>query len=269
MEVGPTCHYVMGGVEVDPDTQQSRRFPGCSRSARSPAACTAPTGSAATRCPTCWCSACARASPPPTTSAAWPAPGPAVADADVVAAQEAALAPLALQGGENPYAIQSDLQQTMNDLVGIIRKAEEIEQALVGPAGPARPGGQGQRRGRPVLQPRLAPRARPAQHAGGLRVRGQGRAAADRVPRRPHPRRPPGHGAGVAQGQPGLLADRGPRGRGGRLGRQAAAADHAARAAVAVRLERAVEVHDAGRAGAAAERAGRRGASTADEPEGA
>src|SRR5215212_5048182 len=24
MEVGPTCHYVMGGVEVDPDTQQSR-----------------------------------------------------------------------------------------------------------------------------------------------------------------------------------------------------------------------------------------------------
>ena len=49
----------------------------------------------------------------------------------VAAAQEAALAPLALQGGENPYAIQSDLQQTMNDLVGIIRKAEEIEQALV------------------------------------------------------------------------------------------------------------------------------------------
>ncbi len=23
MEVGPTCHYVMGGVEVDPDTQES------------------------------------------------------------------------------------------------------------------------------------------------------------------------------------------------------------------------------------------------------
>src|SRR5919205_1501931 len=24
MEIGPTCHYVMGGVEVDPDTEQSR-----------------------------------------------------------------------------------------------------------------------------------------------------------------------------------------------------------------------------------------------------
>ncbi len=23
MEIGPTCHYVMGGVEVDPDTQES------------------------------------------------------------------------------------------------------------------------------------------------------------------------------------------------------------------------------------------------------
>ena len=21
MEIGPTCHYVMGGIEVDPDTQ--------------------------------------------------------------------------------------------------------------------------------------------------------------------------------------------------------------------------------------------------------
>ena len=48
----------------------------------------------------------------------------------MAAAQEAALAPLALQGGENPYTIQSDLQQTMNDLVGIIRKEEELVQAL-------------------------------------------------------------------------------------------------------------------------------------------
>src|SRR5690606_32520549 len=31
---------------------------------------------------------------------------------------------------ENPYTLHQDLQQTMNDLVGIIRKADEIEQAL-------------------------------------------------------------------------------------------------------------------------------------------
>ena len=28
MEVGPTCHYVMGGVEVDPDTAAAARVPG-------------------------------------------------------------------------------------------------------------------------------------------------------------------------------------------------------------------------------------------------
>jgi succinate dehydrogenase / fumarate reductase flavoprotein subunit len=130
MEVGPTCHYVMGGVEVDPDSQQSRvpglyavgevsggmhgsnRLGGNSLSdllvfgmRSGVAAADYVRGLAGAR--------------------------PAVAETDVAAAQASALAPLALQGGENPYAIQSDLQQTMHDLVGIIRKAEEIEQALV------------------------------------------------------------------------------------------------------------------------------------------
>ena len=70
MEVGPTCHYVMGGVEVDPDTAAAPASPACSRPARSPAACTAPTGSAATRCPTCWSSAGAPGWAPPSTSTA-------------------------------------------------------------------------------------------------------------------------------------------------------------------------------------------------------
>ena len=35
MEVGPTCHYVMGGVEVDPDTGAASACPACSRPARS------------------------------------------------------------------------------------------------------------------------------------------------------------------------------------------------------------------------------------------
>jgi len=56
---------------------------------------------------------------------------PAVSAADVARAEEEALAPFHIQGGENAYSIQQDLQQTMNDLVGIIRKAEEVEQALL------------------------------------------------------------------------------------------------------------------------------------------
>ena len=51
MEVGPTCHYVMGGIEVDPDTGAAT-VPGLFAAGECPAACTAPTGSAATRCRT-------------------------------------------------------------------------------------------------------------------------------------------------------------------------------------------------------------------------
>jgi succinate dehydrogenase / fumarate reductase flavoprotein subunit len=56
---------------------------------------------------------------------------PGIADADVAAAAEAALAPFDREGGENPYSVQHDLQDAMQNLVGIIRKAEEVEQALV------------------------------------------------------------------------------------------------------------------------------------------
>ncbi len=67
------------------------------------------------------------------------------------------------------------------------------------------------RRGRPGLQPWLAPGTGPAQHRADRRVRGAGRAGAAGEPRRPHPRRLPGHVARVAQGQPDLLAGDGER----------------------------------------------------------
>ena len=42
-----------------------------------------------------------------------------------------ALAPFERAGGESPYAIHADLQETMQSLVGIIRTQSELEQALV------------------------------------------------------------------------------------------------------------------------------------------
>jgi succinate dehydrogenase / fumarate reductase flavoprotein subunit len=128
MEIGPTCHYVMGGVEVDADTELagvtglyavgecsggmhgSNRLGGNSLSdllvfgRRAGEAAASYAGSLGAR--------------------------PAVADADVKAAERSALAPFEVEGGENPYTIQSDLQQSMNDLVGIIRTAGELEQSL-------------------------------------------------------------------------------------------------------------------------------------------
>ena len=57
---------------------------------------------------------------------------PAVAMADVDAAVERALLPFsaATEGGENPFVVHLELQKTMNDLVGIIRKEDEMELAL-------------------------------------------------------------------------------------------------------------------------------------------
>jgi succinate dehydrogenase / fumarate reductase, flavoprotein subunit len=55
---------------------------------------------------------------------------PSVTDADLAAARAEALAPLERTGGENPYTVHAEVQQTMSDLVGIIRKEEEIKTAL-------------------------------------------------------------------------------------------------------------------------------------------
>jgi succinate dehydrogenase flavoprotein subunit len=55
---------------------------------------------------------------------------PAVSDAELEAARAEALAPLERSGGENPYTVHAEVQQTMSDLVGIIRKEDEIKAAL-------------------------------------------------------------------------------------------------------------------------------------------
>jgi succinate dehydrogenase / fumarate reductase flavoprotein subunit len=58
------------------------------------------------------------------------ASAPAVSQADLDAAVAEALAPLERPSGENPYTVHGELQQTMNDLVGLIRRAHEVKQAL-------------------------------------------------------------------------------------------------------------------------------------------
>jgi succinate dehydrogenase / fumarate reductase, flavoprotein subunit len=55
---------------------------------------------------------------------------PAVTDASVESAVTEALASMERTGGENPYEVHAALQQTMNDLVGIIRREEEVKDAL-------------------------------------------------------------------------------------------------------------------------------------------
>jgi len=127
MEIGPTCHYVMGGVEVDPDTQQSAvtglyaagevsgGMHGSNRLGGNSLSDLLVFGKRAGE------AAAARAAE---------GDRPVVDEADVKAAQASALAPFEVEGGENPYTIQSALQQSMNDLVGIIRRAAELEDSI-------------------------------------------------------------------------------------------------------------------------------------------
>ena len=129
MEIGPTCHYVMGGVEVDADTQQSAvtglyavgecsgGMHGSNRLGGNSLGDLLVFGKLAGEAATKYATGLGDTRP-------------AVADADVKAAADSAVAPFEVEGGENPYTIQSDLQQSMNDLVGIIRDGAELEQSL-------------------------------------------------------------------------------------------------------------------------------------------
>ena len=132
MEVGPTCHYVMGGIEVDPDSggaatpglfaagecsggmHGSNRLGGNSlsdllvfgRRAGLGAADYVRALSADTR--------------------------PKVSEDALNRATELALDPFEPKANpENPYTLHAELQESMNDLAGIIRKENELEEALV------------------------------------------------------------------------------------------------------------------------------------------
>ncbi|MGZ4454856.1 MAG: fumarate reductase/succinate dehydrogenase flavoprotein subunit [Nocardioides sp.] len=129
MEIGPTCHYVMGGVEVDADTQESAvtglyavgecsgGMHGSNRLGGNSLGDLLVFGKRAGEAATAYAASLGERRP-------------RVEEADVKAAQVSALAPFEVEGGENPYTIQSDLQQSMNDLVGIIRTAAELEESL-------------------------------------------------------------------------------------------------------------------------------------------
>jgi succinate dehydrogenase / fumarate reductase flavoprotein subunit len=127
MEVGPTCHYVMGGVEVDPDTEAAR-VPGLFAAGEVAGGMHGSNrlgGNSLSDLLVFGRRAGAAAA-----AHAAGRPRAALPDDALTDAGRAALAPFEREGGENPYTVQHDLQQTMHDLVGIIRTAPEMEQAL-------------------------------------------------------------------------------------------------------------------------------------------
>jgi succinate dehydrogenase / fumarate reductase flavoprotein subunit len=129
MEVGPTCHYVMGGVEVDPDTAQSV-VPGLYAAGEVAGGMHGSNRLGGNSLSDLLVFGRRAGMAAATYVDRLGSERPKISEADVDSAAEEALAPFELEGGENPYSIHQDLQQSMNDLVGIIRRAEEMEQAL-------------------------------------------------------------------------------------------------------------------------------------------
>ncbi len=128
MEIGPTCHYIMGGVKVDPETAAAivpglfaagevaggmhgaNRLGGNSLSdllvfgRRAGGHAAEYAGSISNR------------------------PQVSVDQTEEIGRE--ALQPFERGEGENPYSLQKELQDTMQELVGIIRKEDDLERAL-------------------------------------------------------------------------------------------------------------------------------------------
>jgi succinate dehydrogenase / fumarate reductase flavoprotein subunit len=131
MEVGPAQHYVMGGVEVDPDTaassvpglfaagEVSGGMHGSNRLGGNSLSDLLVFGRRAGQGAIAYLDSLSESGS-----------RPAATDAALTEAQAEALAPLERTGGENPYTVHSEVQQTMSDLVGIIRRESEIKSAL-------------------------------------------------------------------------------------------------------------------------------------------
>jgi succinate dehydrogenase / fumarate reductase flavoprotein subunit len=128
MEVGPTCHYVMGGVEVEPDTAAAVGVPGLfaagevaggmhgsNRLGGNSLSDLLVFGRRAGM------GAAAYVKQNSTAS---------VSDATAAAAAARIEAPFARTGGENSYSLHSELQEITHNLVGIIRTGTELKEAI-------------------------------------------------------------------------------------------------------------------------------------------
>jgi succinate dehydrogenase / fumarate reductase flavoprotein subunit len=130
MEVGPTTHYIMGGVHVDSDTQMSR-VPGLFAAGECAAGI-----NGANRLGGNSLSDLLVFGKRAGEFAAKFAKENSLGQIDRLQAEQIenvareALAPFDRSSSESPYQVQKDLQDTMQDLVGIVRNESEMREAL-------------------------------------------------------------------------------------------------------------------------------------------
>ncbi len=128
MEIGPTCHYMMGGVRVDAESEAAT-VPGLFAAGEVAGGMHGANrlgGNSLSDLLVFGRRAGIGAADFAESRTGEPAVEPGAVDAVIAEA----LAPLERDGGENPYELHHELQATMQSLVGIIRTGAELEEAL-------------------------------------------------------------------------------------------------------------------------------------------
>lgn len=128
MEVGPTCHYVMGGVEVEPDTAAAVGVPGLFAAGEVAGGMHGSNrlgGNSLSDLLVFGRRAGMGASEYVKKSGANP-----ISESSITAAAERIEAPFSRSGGENSYSLHAELQEVTHNLVGIIRTGEELKNAI-------------------------------------------------------------------------------------------------------------------------------------------
>ncbi len=128
MEVGPTAHYVMGGVKVDPETQEST-IPGLYAAGEAATGLHGANrlgGNSLSDLIVFGKIAGEQAS----EAASKIGEFAEIEQSEIDEVIEETLAPLSREGGENPAIVVEDLRRMMQDKVGIIRTKNLLEEAL-------------------------------------------------------------------------------------------------------------------------------------------
>jgi succinate dehydrogenase / fumarate reductase flavoprotein subunit len=128
MEVGPTCHYVMGGIRVDAETGRAS-VPGLYAAGEAAGGMHGANrlgGNSLSDLLVFGRRAGLAAAQDAKKSSA-----PSIDATQIAAAEREALAPFEATGQDNPYTIHHELQNVMQNLVGIFRTDKDLRQALV------------------------------------------------------------------------------------------------------------------------------------------
>jgi succinate dehydrogenase / fumarate reductase flavoprotein subunit len=127
MEVGPTCHYMMGGIRVDAETAEST-VPGLFAAGEAAAGLHGANRLGGNSLSDLL--VFGRRAGLAAAKHAKKVSSPTIDPAQLDQAEKEALEPFQHKDGENPYAIHRDLQTTMQNYVGIFRNREDVQSAL-------------------------------------------------------------------------------------------------------------------------------------------